>query len=107
TGFTDSPIEFLQHSLQHYRTIGIVGLSNQKIEGPLNNDRVRLCVSVLPQLTTHSLRCGRRDLRIDDESTEIEPAERKLCWLQYRCSCELFRRRPYRTFPRTFHKSPF
>src|SRR5207245_8438845 len=51
TGFTDSPIDFLQQSLQHYRTIGIVGLSNQKIEGPLNNDSVRLCVSVLLYLT--------------------------------------------------------
>ena len=50
TGFTDSPIDFLQHSLQHYWTIGIVGLSNQKIEGPLNNDGVRLCVSVLSYL---------------------------------------------------------
>jgi len=44
---------------------------------------------------------------MDDESIEIEPAERKLCWLRYRCSCELFHRRPYRRFLRTFHKSPF
>jgi len=44
---------------------------------------------------------------MDDESIEIEFAERKLWWLPYRCSCELSRRRPYRRFPRTFHKSPF
>src|SRR5205823_13709586 len=51
TGFTDSLIDFLQQLLQHYRTIGIVGLSNQKIEGSLNNDRVRLCVSVVSNLS--------------------------------------------------------
>src|SRR5437899_10400786 len=51
TGFTDSPIDFLQQLRQHYRTIGIMGLSNQKIEGPLNNDCVRLCVSVLSNLS--------------------------------------------------------
>ena len=28
-----------------------MGLSNQKIEGPLNNDSVRLCVSVLSNLS--------------------------------------------------------
>src|SRR5437867_4018739 len=83
TGFTDSPIDFLQRSLQYYRTIGIVGLSNQKIEGPLNNDSVRLCVSVLSNLsafvasqeiyrwTTNLLRSSPRNENFAGSSTDV------------------------------------
>jgi len=53
-----------------------MGPSNYEIEGPLNNDGVRLCVSVLSYLRVFA---AGEDLRIDDESIEIELAERKLC----------------------------
>src|SRR5437870_8045834 len=83
TGFTDSPIDFLQQLLQHYRTIGIMGLSNQKIEGPLNNDSVRLCVSVLSDLnafvaseeiyrwTTNLLRSSPRNENFAGSGTDV------------------------------------